>query len=221
MAFSATMPDAVRQISGNYMTNPEEISAGSRNVSAANITHRFYVVQQRDRFEALKRLVDYHPGMYAIIFCRTRAETQEIAERLIREGYDIEALHGDLTQQQRDRVMGRFRDRSLQLLIATDVAARGIDVSDLTHVINYSLPDEPEVYTHRSGRTGRAGKTGECLSLVTPASKPASATSPGCCLQLLNGETYLMAQKSPASSFHIFWRKSQLPRWAITTTKNS
>jgi len=166
--FSATMPDAVRQISGNYMTNPEEISAGSRNVSAANITHRFYVVQQRDRFEALKRLVDYHPGMYAIIFCRTRAETQEIAERLIREGYDIEALHGDLTQQQRDRVMGRFRDRSLQLLIATDVAARGIDVSDLTHVINYSLPDEPEVYTHRSGRTGRAGKSGECLSLVTP-----------------------------------------------------
>jgi len=166
--FSATMPEAVRQISGNYMSNPEEISAGSRNVAAANISHKYYVVQQRDRFEALKRLVDFHPGMYAIIFCRTRAETQEIAERLIREGYDIEALHGDLTQQQRDRVMGRFRDRSLQLLIATDVAARGIDVSDLTHVINYSLPDEPEVYTHRSGRTGRAGKSGECLSLVTP-----------------------------------------------------
>lgn len=165
--FSATMPAGVRQIASNYMQNPHEISVGQRNAGAANIEHVYHVVQASAKFEALKRLVDYNPGMYGIIFTRTKAEAQDITEKLIREGYDIEALHGDLSQQQRDKVMARFREKSLQLLIATDVAARGIDVTGITHVINYALPDDPEVYTHRSGRTARAGRSGICVSLVT------------------------------------------------------
>ncbi|MFN3529660.1 MAG: DEAD/DEAH box helicase [Bacteroidia bacterium] len=166
--FSATMPSGVKKIASNYMTDPAEISVGERNAGAANIQHFYYQLHASSKFEALKRLVDYNPGMYGIIFTRTKAEAQDITEKLIREGYDIEALHGDLSQQQRDKVMARFREKSLQLLIATDVAARGIDVTGITHVINYTLPDDQEVYTHRSGRTARAGKSGICMSLVTP-----------------------------------------------------
>lgn len=165
--FSATMPQGVRQIANNYMQNPTEIAVGQRNATAANISHQYFQLNASSKFEALKRLVDYNPGMYGIIFTRTKAEAQDTTERLLREGYDIEALHGDLSQQQRDKVMARFREKTLQLLIATDVAARGIDVTGITHVINYTLPDDPEVYTHRAGRTARAGKSGICMSLVT------------------------------------------------------
>jgi ATP-dependent RNA helicase DeaD len=163
--FSATMPPEVRAISRNYMENHKEVTVGRKNSSNANIDHQFFVVSAQHRYEALKRLIDFNPGMYGIIFTRTKADAQEVSERLAKAGYDIEALHGDLTQQQRDKVMGRFRTKSLQLLIATDVAARGIDVEGVTHVINFELPDDMEVYTHRSGRTGRAGKTGICLSI--------------------------------------------------------
>lgn len=163
--FSATMPPEVRAISRNYMENPKEVTVGKKNSGNVNIDHQYFIVPAQHRYEALKRLIDFNPGMYGIIFTRTKADAQEISERLAKAGYDIEALHGDLTQQQRDKVMGRFRSRNLQLLIATDVAARGIDVDGITHVINFELPDDMEVYTHRSGRTGRAGKTGICLSI--------------------------------------------------------
>lgn len=163
--FSATMPPEVRAISKNYMVTPKEVTVGKKNSGNVNIDHQFYVVSAQHRFEALKRLIDFNPGMYGIIFTRTKADAQDISEKLSKAGYDIEALHGDLTQQQRDRVMGRFRKRDLQLLIATDVAARGIDVDGITHVINYELPDDNEVYTHRSGRTARAGKSGICISI--------------------------------------------------------
>lgn len=163
--FSATMPPEVRAISKNYMDKPKEVTVGKKNTANTNIDHQFYVVAAQHRYEALKRLVDFNPGMYGIIFTRTKADAQEIAERLSKDGYDIEALHGDLTQQQRDKVMGRFRSKNLQLLIATDVAARGIDVDGITHVINFELPDDMEVYTHRSGRTARAGKSGICMSI--------------------------------------------------------
>jgi ATP-dependent RNA helicase DeaD len=165
--FSATMPSEVRQVSKKYMKAPFELTIGKTNAGASNIDHQYYVTSSVNRYETLKRIIDFNPGIYGIIFTRTKADAQEIAETIVREGYDIEALHGDLTQQQRDKVMGRFREKSLQLLIATDVAARGIDVQGITHVINYELPDDPEVYTHRSGRTGRAGKSGICLSIVT------------------------------------------------------
>lgn len=165
--FSATMPPEVRQVSKRFMDKPHEITIGKVNAANANIDHQFYVTSGINRYQTLKRIIDFNPGIYGIIFTRTKADAQTITENLIREGYDIEALHGDLTQAQRDKVMGRFREKSLQLLIATDVAARGIDVKDITHVINYELPDDVEVYTHRSGRTGRAGKNGICLSIVT------------------------------------------------------
>ena len=163
--FSATMPPEVRAIARNFMENPKEITVGKKNSGNVNIDHQFFVSPAHSRYETLKRLIDFNPGMYGIIFTRTKADAQDIGERLSKAGYEIEALHGDLTQQQRDRVMGRFRTKALQLLIATDVAARGIDVDGITHVINYELPDDIEVYTHRSGRTGRAGKTGICLSI--------------------------------------------------------
>lgn len=163
--FSATMPPEVRAIARNFMDSPKEITVGKKNSGNVNIDHQFYVSPAHSRYETLKRLIDFNPGMYGIIFTRTKADAQDISERLSKSGYEIEALHGDLTQQQRDRVMGRFRSKALQLLIATDVAARGIDVDGITHVINYELPDDIEVYTHRSGRTGRAGKTGICLSI--------------------------------------------------------
>lgn len=164
--FSATMPPEIRRVSKKYMDKPVEITVGKVNTGNKNIDHQYFVTSAMHRYEALKRLIDFNPGIYGIIFTRTKVDAQTITEKLTREGYDIDALHGDLTQQQRDKVMGEFRDRSLQLLIATDVAARGIDVKDITHVINYELPDDVEVYTHRSGRTGRAGNTGICMSIV-------------------------------------------------------
>jgi ATP-dependent RNA helicase DeaD len=163
--FSATMPAEVRAISQNFMHNPKEVTVGKKNTANVNIDHQYFITPAQSRFETLKRLVDFNPGIYGIIFTRTKADAQEITERLVKEGYDIEALHGDLTQQQRDRVMQRFREKSIQLLIATDVAARGIDVEGITHVINFELPDDIEVYTHRSGRTARAGKSGICISI--------------------------------------------------------
>lgn len=166
--FSATMPTEIRQVSKRYMDKPFEITIGKVNAGNANIDHQYYSTQHVNRYETLKRVIDFNPGLYGIIFTRTKADAQGITEQLIREGYDIEALHGDLTQQQRDKVMSRFREKSIQILIATDVAARGIDVQGITHVINYELPDDTEVYTHRSGRTGRAGKSGISISIVTP-----------------------------------------------------
>ncbi|TDH29136.1 DEAD/DEAH box helicase [Segetibacter sp. 3557_3] len=164
--FSATMPPEVRQVSKRYMQNPIEVTVGKVNTGNASIDHQYYVTSAQHRYETLKRIIDFTPGIYGIIFTRTKLDAQEITERLTREGYDIDALHGDLTQAQRDKVMGQFRERTLQLLIATDVAARGIDVKDISHVINYELPDDVEVYTHRSGRTGRAGSQGICMSIV-------------------------------------------------------
>lgn len=164
--FSATMPPEIRRVSKKYMQQPVEVTVGKVNTANKNIDHQYYVTNAQHRYEALKRLIDFNPGIYGIIFTRTKADAQNIAEKLTREGYDIDALHGDLTQQQRDKVMGEFREKTLQLLIATDVAARGIDVQGITHVINYELPDDVEVYTHRSGRTGRAGNTGICMSIV-------------------------------------------------------
>ncbi len=165
--FSATMSNEVRAISRNYMTNPTELISGRRNETNENIDHVYYVCRADDRYSVLKRVVDSHPGIFGLIFCRTKAETKEVAEQMTRDGYNSDALHGDLSQNDRDRVMLRFRENNLQLLIATDVAARGIDVSDITHVINYGLPDDIEVYTHRSGRTGRAGKKGTAITIVT------------------------------------------------------
>ncbi len=166
--FSATMPNEVKQVSKRYMDKPFEITIGKMNTANVNIDHQYYSTAHVNRYETLKRIIDFNPGMYGIVFTRTKADAQDITETLIREGYDIEALHGDLTQAQRDKVMGRFREKSIQLLVATDVAARGIDVKGITHVINYELPDDSEVYTHRSGRTGRAGQSGVSISLVTP-----------------------------------------------------
>jgi ATP-dependent RNA helicase DeaD len=165
--FSATMPNEVKQVSKRFMTTPAEITIGKMNAANVNIDHQYYVTSGVNMYQTVKRIIDFNPGIYGIIFTRTKADAQHITESLIREGYDIEALHGDLTQAQRDKVMARFREKSLQLLIATDVAARGIDVQGITHVINYELPDDPEVYTHRSGRTGRAGNSGVCISIVT------------------------------------------------------
>lgn len=164
--FSATMPDEVLRISKNYMENPVEITAGTKNSGNDNIEHIYYCVHARDKYAALKRIADSNPDIFAIVFCRTRIETQEIADSLIKDGYGADALHGDLSQSQRDHVMKRYRSRSLQMLVATDVAARGIDVNDVTHVINYNLPDEIENYTHRSGRTARAGKLGISIAII-------------------------------------------------------
>jgi ATP-dependent RNA helicase DeaD len=164
--FSATMPAEIKRVSKRYMKDPVEVTVGKMNTANKSIDHQYFLVNAHHRYEALKRLIDFNPGIYGIIFTRTKIDAQNIAEKLTRDGYDIDALHGDLTQQQRDKVMGEFRERTLQLLVATDVAARGIDVKEITHVINYELPDDVEVYTHRSGRTGRAGSTGICMSIV-------------------------------------------------------
>lgn len=166
LMFSATMPPEVAKIAKQFMTNPEEVVVGTRNEGAENVRHIYYMVNARDKYLALKRIVDNTPDIYAIIFCRTRRDTQEIADKLISDGYNAEALHGDLSQQQRDTVMKKFRDRVTRILVATDVAARGLDVDSLTHVINYGLPDDTAVYTHRSGRTGRAGKTGVSVAII-------------------------------------------------------
>lgn len=166
--FSATMPREVERIASKYMESPLEISVGKKNQGAENIQHIYYTVNQRDRYAALKRIADFYPDIFGIVFCRTKAETQDVADQLIKDGYNADALHGDLSQAQRDLVMKRFRSHTLQMLVATDVAARGIDVNNVTHVINYNLPEEAENYTHRSGRTGRAGKTGIAIAIVTP-----------------------------------------------------
>lgn len=166
LLFSATMPKQIARIAKKYMNDPEEIEVGERNAGAKNVEHHYYMVHAKDRFEALKRMTDMNPGIYGIIFCRTRRETAEIASKLNKDGYDVDLLNGDLSQAQRDDVMGRFRSKDIQLLVATDVAARGLDVNDLSHVINFNLPDDLEVYIHRSGRTGRAGKSGVSISIV-------------------------------------------------------
>ena len=166
LLFSATMSKDIERIAKNYLHDYKEIVVGSRNEGAENVNHIYYLVHAKDKYLALKRLVDYYPKIYAIIFCRTRLETQEVADLLIRDGYNADSLHGDLSQAQRDLTMQKFRQHRLQLLVATDVAARGLDVEDLTHVINYGLPDDVENYTHRSGRTGRAGKRGTSLSII-------------------------------------------------------
>ncbi len=168
LLFSATMSREVAAISKRYMSNPVEITIGKRNAGAENVSHEFYLINPVDRYPALKRVVDNYPDNYSIIFCRTRRDTQGVADKLIQDGYNADALHGELTQAQRDQVMRKFRNKNLQLLVATDVAARGLDVNDLTHVINYNLPDDSAGYTHRSGRTGRAGRTGISIALVEP-----------------------------------------------------
>jgi ATP-dependent RNA helicase DeaD len=165
--FSATMPKEVSAIAKKFMNDPVEITVGTRNTGTKNVSHEYYLVNARDRYQALKRLADTNPDIFSLIFCRTKRDTQKVAELLIEDGYNAAALHGDLSQNQRDMVMKSFRSRQIQMLVATDVAARGIDVEDITHVINYQLPDELEVYTHRSGRTGRAGKTGISMVIVS------------------------------------------------------
>lgn len=164
--FSATMPKQLLSIANKYMFNPVEITIGVRNSGADNVEHISYIVHAKDRYLALKRIVDFHPNVYGIVFCRTRQETKDVSEKLMQDGYNADALHGDLSQAQREYVMQKFRTRNLRLLVATDVAARGLDVDDLTHIINYDLPDELEVYTHRSGRTGRAGKAGTSIVIA-------------------------------------------------------
>src|SRR6056300_175611 len=164
VCFSATMPDGMKKLTNKYLNDPKEISAGKRNISASNVSHELYTVSAKHTYEAMRRIMDFNPNMYGIVFCRTRRETQSIAEQLINDGYRAEALHGDLSQAQRDEVMNRFRKKNLNVMVATDVAARGIDVTELTHVINVNIPDDPEVYVHRSGRTGRAGSSG--ISIV-------------------------------------------------------
>ena len=166
LLFSATMSREIEKIAKNFLQNPKEIVVGSRNEGAEHVNHIYYMVNAKDKYLALKRIVDYYPRIFAIIFCRTKVETQEIADKLIKDGYNAESLHGDLSQQQRDLTMQKFRNHLTQLLVATDVAARGLDVDDLTHVINFGLPDDIENYTHRSGRTGRAGKKGTSISIV-------------------------------------------------------
>jgi ATP-dependent RNA helicase DeaD len=165
--FSATMPREVRAIASHYMNDPYELTVGQKNQGNVNIEHQYVMVEERERYAALKRIVDFNLDIFAVIFCRTKIETQRIAENLIKDGYNADALHGDLTQQQRDKVMKNFKEKTLQFLVATDVAARGIDVSNITHVINLNLPDEIEFYTHRSGRTARAGKKGISIAIIT------------------------------------------------------
>lgn len=164
--FSATMPKEVEQIAKEYISNPVRIQIGERNQGSDNVQHFYYLVHQKDRYLALKRIADYYPNIYGIIFCRTKVETQEVADMLIKDGYNADSLHGDLSQAQRDHVMSRFRLRNIQMLVATDVAARGLDVNNLTHVINYELPDELEQYVHRSGRTGRADNQGISIAII-------------------------------------------------------
>jgi ATP-dependent RNA helicase DeaD len=166
LLFSATMPQEIAKITRNYMNDPVEITIGRKNEGATNVRHIYYMVHPKDKYLALKRVVDYYPNIYGIVFCRTRKETQEIADNLMKDGYNADSLHGDLSQAQRDHVMNKFRNRNLQLLVATDVAARGLDVESISHIINYGLPEDNDIYTHRSGRTGRAGKTGTSISLV-------------------------------------------------------
>ena len=171
LLFSATLPKEVEAIARNYMKEPEIVTVGTRNAGAENVEHFYYMIREEDRYEALKRIADFNPDIYGIVFCKTREETQKISEALQRDGYDADALHGDLSQAQRDNVMGRFKRKALHLLVATDVAARGIDVTGLSHVINYNLPQETELYTHRSGRTGRADRKGISIAIINQKEK--------------------------------------------------
>ena len=171
LLFSATFPREVEAIARNYMTKPVEVTSGQKNTGSDDVSHEYYLVSERTRYPAVKRIADLNPDIYAIIFCRTRRETQEVADNLIKDGYNADALHGELSQAQRDSVMGKFRKKTVQILVATDVAARGLDVNSLTHVINHKLPDQIENYTHRSGRTGRAGKSGISIALVSNKEK--------------------------------------------------
>lgn len=164
--FSATMPAEVRRIMKNYMTDPFDLSIGEKNTSNVNIQHQYVVVKEKDRYAVLKRILDFHPDIFGLIFCRTRMDTQQVADKLMKDGYNADSLHGDLTQQQRDKVMKNFRQKTIRILVATDVAARGIDVDDITHVVHLNIPDEIEFYTHRSGRTARAGKTGVSIAII-------------------------------------------------------
>ena len=166
LLFSATMSKNIISITKKYMSDPLEVSAGKANLGAENVEHIYYMVQAKDRYEVLKRIADINPTIYGIVFCRTRRETKEVANKLMHDGYNADAIHGELSQGQRDEVMGKFRKRQLQILVATDVAARGLDVNDLTHIINYNLPNDSEIYTHRSGRTGRAGKSGVSIAII-------------------------------------------------------
>lgn len=166
LLFSATMPKEISKITKKYMSSPKEITIGRKNEGTSTVKHEYFMVHAKDKYNALKRIADYYPDIYGIVFCRTRKETQEIAEKLIQDGYNADSLHGELSQNQRDHVMNKFRTKSIQLLVATDVAARGLDVDNLTHVINYGLPDDIESYNHRSGRTGRAGKTGKSIAII-------------------------------------------------------
>ena len=160
------MPREMQQIAQNYMTDPVEISVGVKNSGSETVEHLCHMVRSRDRYSALKRIVDFRPEIYGIVFCRTRQETKDIAQKLINDGYDADALHGDLSQSQREYIMQKFRQKNLQLLVATDVAARGLDVQGISHVVHYNLPDDPETYTHRSGRTGRAGNEGISIAII-------------------------------------------------------
>src|SRR5574344_2110183 len=171
LLFSATMSPEIARIAKNYLRKAKEITIGRKNESNNNVKHVVYTVHAKDKYQQLKRVVDYYPQRYRIIFCRTRKETQEIADKLMQEGYNADSLHGELSQVQRDTVMQKFRISNIQILVATDVAARGLDVDDLTHVINYGLPDDTESYTHRSGRTGRAGKTGTSIAIINMREK--------------------------------------------------
>lgn len=165
--FSATMPSEVRRIMKNYMNDPFELTIGEKNIGNVNIEHQYVMVKEKDRYAALKRVLDFHPDIFGLIFCRTRIDTQQVADKLMKDGYNADALHGDLTQQQRDKVMKNFRQKSIRILVATDVAARGIDVDDITHVVHLNIPDEIEFYTHRSGRTARAGKKGVSIAIIS------------------------------------------------------
>ncbi len=201
LMFSATMSKEVERVAKTYLHDYKEIVVGSRNEGAENVNHIYYMVNAKDKYLALKRIVDYYPKIFAIIFCRTKIETQEIADKLIKDGYNAESLHGDLSQQQRDLTMQKFRNHLTQLLVATDVAARGLDVDDLTHVINFGLPDDIENYTHRSGRTGRAGKKGTSISIVHSRRSLRFAISKRRLASSLCRLRFLLRRKSARSSF--------------------
>ena len=196
LLFSATMSPEIARISKKYLRDAKEITIGRKNESTSNVKHVAFCVHAKDKYAALKRIVDYYPQIYGIIFCRTRKETQEIADKLMQEGYNADSLHGELSQAQRDAVMQKFRIRNLQLLVATDVAARGLDVDDLTHVINYGLPDDTESYTHRSGRTGRAGKTGTSIAIINLREKGKCAR-----LSASSARNSLQAKCPPANRY--------------------
>ncbi len=217
LMFSATMPKEIAKIANRFMHDPVEFVIGTRNEGAANVRHIYYMVNARDKYLALKRIADNSPNIYAIIFCRTRRDTQEVAENLIRDGYNADALHGDLSQQQRNIVMKKFRDRVISLLVATDVAARGLDVDDLTHVINYGLPEDTAVYTHRSGRTGRAGKTGVSIAIIHSREKGKLRE-----IERIIGKTF--ERKEVPTPDHIiekqlFWLADRLERVEVTTRR--